>query len=315
MKKIILLFTVITGILSAKPCMTDIYFGNGVWNDKDDAEDNKNSLRKFMLFQAQANTRLNPNQEGIDYDFKYAHNPSYSYIEDLIETYWQLHQSGQIPYPFFYTISSILSQMTGNITENEIREKIGQAVSHYNDDVVAMLHTYQNESFSKHHNVLLVAHSQGNLWGNKMYTYFSDKEKKKFRMISVATPAAYVLNIGQTSPYVTASGDAVIGSIPNSLPGNVDGLGHEFVDTYLAGSINAPRRIASYVKAAYDELKAKATCNTYDYIYLNIYYQTATIQALGKISGIITPPINNLKYAIIQHGKDRCKKTNTKRVG
>jgi len=29
----------------------------------------------------------------------------------------------------------------------------------------------------------------------------------------------------------------------------------------------------------------------------------------------ITPPINNLKYAIIQHGKDRCKKTNTKRVG
>ncbi len=39
------------------------------------------------------------------------------------------------------------------------------------------------------------------------------------------------------------------------------------------------------------------------------------VQNYLKPKELITTPINNLKYAIMQHGKDRCKKTNTKRVG
>ena len=35
MKKIILLLLIITEIMIVKSCMTDIYFGNDVWNPKE----------------------------------------------------------------------------------------------------------------------------------------------------------------------------------------------------------------------------------------------------------------------------------------
>ena len=52
MKKILFILIVTIASVNAKPCMTDIYFGNGVWNDKEDAIDNRHYLKKFMLYKA-----------------------------------------------------------------------------------------------------------------------------------------------------------------------------------------------------------------------------------------------------------------------
>lgn len=209
--------------------------------------------------------QLDQTKEGVDYRFGYIHNPSHSTIDDLIETHWQLYQAQQISYPYFYTISAMLSEITGNIPADEIWGIINNVVTDYNNDIVTMLHKYQEESFDQKHNVLLVTHSQGNLFGNKMYTFLTDKQKQKFRMVSIATPASYVKVPGQFSPYVTVVGDPVINIIPNALDGNVDGIGHEFVSTYLVGSINAPRKIALHVKSSYDDLLQTTSCTEYKF--------------------------------------------------
>jgi len=285
MKKIILFITLLTGMLFAKPCITDIYFGNGVWNSEKDAIENRNTLRKFMLYRA--NIRLDPNKEIVDYQFKYAHNPSYGKIDDLIETFWQLKESGQISKYYFESISNALAMKKGDLTSDEIWETIHNIVSQYNEDVVTMLHLYQESSFNQKHNVILVAHSQGNLWGNKMYSLFTDEQKKKFRMVSVATPANHVMVPDNIEPYATASEDYIISSIPGSLPGNVDGNGHEFVETYLTGSINAPRKIALYIKSAYDNLQKTTECALYDQVHFFVY-GVEKLVAVGSLSDI--PP-------------------------
>lgn len=267
MKKILFIISMAIVSIYAKPCMTDIYFGNGVWNDREQAKKSKDELRKFMF---KANTLLDPLQEGTTYRFGYIHNPSHGIIDDLIETHWQLYQSEQITYPYFYTMSAMLSEVTGNITADEIREIINNVVTDYNNDVVAMKNIYQNASFNQRHNVLLVAHSQGNLFGNKMYTLLNDQEKAKFRMVSVATPAGYVKTPGQTSPYVTLIDDWVIAPIPGSLRGYVEGFGHSFVPAYLSNS-TASEKIALYVKNAYNNLQQTTSCTLYDGTYVRVY--------------------------------------------
>jgi hypothetical protein len=158
---------------------------------------------------------------------------------------------------------AVSEALSGTSDPNKLLKKLREIISQYNADVLTMESLYLNSSFTKKHNVLLVAHSQGNLFGNKMYEDMPDKYRTKFRMVSVATPADHVMKSGQTSPYVTASGDPVIGSIPKALPGNVDGLGHTFIGTYLNSSINAPRKIALYVKNAYDRLMKTTSCTEY----------------------------------------------------
>ena len=93
-----------------------------------------------------------------------------------------------------------------------------------------MLNNYKTNSFDKNNNVLLVAHSQGNLFGNKIYDLLSDDKKQKFRMVSVATPANSVAGAGN---YTTLHGDLVIKAIPNALTSNAFGFGHTFVASYL----------------------------------------------------------------------------------
>lgn len=240
--------------LYAKPCMTDIYFGNGVWNTHKQALDNRNALREFML--SRANIRLDIGNEGIVYEFKLAYNPSRGSREDLMETYWQLKESGQITFNYFSWMSALLN----NDEETEPLEKFREIVSNYSSDAWDMWQIYENESFNQKHNVLLVAHSQGNLFGNKMYMLMNDAQKQKFRMVSVATPANSVAGDG---PYVTVYGDFVINRIPDALPGNEPGFGHSFVSTYLNGLVFAPQEIALNVKSAYDSLAQNTTCAEY----------------------------------------------------
>jgi hypothetical protein len=121
-----------------------------------------------------------------------------------METYYQLKESGQISKGYFHTMFSLLA---GDIPESTLHEKIISIMLTYEEDVNSIYWKYYALSFSQKHNVLLVSHSQGNLIGNKVYTLLSETEKKKFRMISVATPASYVKIKGQTSPYVTAHAD------------------------------------------------------------------------------------------------------------
>ena len=91
---------------------------------------------------------------------------------------------------YFSFVTSFLDSLdNSNPDEDAFRKRLQNIIYLYNLDTEAMIKKYRKESFDINHNVLLVAHSQGNLFGNKMYDLLTNAEKKKFEMVSVATPA------------------------------------------------------------------------------------------------------------------------------
>ncbi|WP_295422319.1 hypothetical protein [Sulfurovum sp.] len=288
---LILIFTVL--LLEAQPCTTDIYFGNGVWNTQTQGEEGRDELKKFM--QKRASTPLTIEDEKNKlYTFKHAYNPTGGTKDDLIETFYQLKESGQITDGYFMGVyAALAAESNGEAFINKLRD----IISKYNSDASEMFSLYRQSSFNQKHNVLLVAHSQGNLFGNKMYTLMSHAQKKKFRMVSVATPADHVAGYTNGGPYVTATGDYVIRPIPGSLPANIAGFGHTFIGTYLNvpgggvvgdGSDNAPKIIALHVKSAYDNLLKDSRCGGYDQVFMHMYGLN-TIKVYGSPQIEFTP--------------------------
>ncbi len=258
MKKILFILTISVVSILAKPCMTDIYFGNGVWNTPTQASKSTKELRKFM--QINYNARLDRNKEGETYQFMPpTYNPTRGTIEDLLETFWQLKESGQISEGYFTAKWNLLTADRG---PDELRKSMNRIAATNTVDVNQMYQRYKVSSLDKKNNILLVAHSQGNLFGNKIYTILTDQQKQKFRMVSVATPANSVAGGGS---YVTATLDYVIAGIPNHLSANVAGVGHTFVGTYLGSSFEARTKIALHVKSAYDNLMQTTTCTEYKF--------------------------------------------------
>ncbi len=110
--------------------------------------------------------------------------------------------------------------------------------------------------------VVLVAHSQGNLFGNLVYdSLFSSGERSRFWMVSVATPDSRVAGSG---PWTTLTSDAVVGRIralkeaagaTPPLPALTVNLGthsvsyaaHSFSMSYLAPGSASQQEIASNV--------------------------------------------------------------------
>ena len=238
MKSIIILLLIVLNLYAnTEPCKTDVYFGNGVWNNREQAKDSMDDMFKFLKEE-------NPNyfsvaDENVIYSIKYMHNKTGGKIEDLVETYWQLYASGQVSEGYFTFIARVLNIPNFNF---DFQNKIKDIVNNYHLNLTEMYDSYRKDSFDLKHNILLVAHSQGNLFGNQLYNTLSVEEKKKFTMVSVGTPASHVLgNTSSSAPYTTLNGDYLIKSISGSLPSNVDGFGHTFVDSYLASGNVASR--------------------------------------------------------------------------
>ena len=290
MKTLLLSLLFTSTFLFAKPCMTDIYTGNGINTTDKEAYANMKALQYFMLNKAKTSSRLDKQKYKVDYDFKFIHNPTYSFNSDMLNTFSQLKESGQISDGYFHTMFSLLA---GNIPESTLHEKYIDMVSTYEEDVNSIYNKYYTSSFSQKHNVLLVAHSQGNLIGNKIYTMLDEAETKAFRMISVATPADHVMKENQISPYVTAHADLVINNVAilNHLPSNVAGTGHNFINTYLDEHSDTRHLIASYVKNAYDNLMQTTSCEegSYSY-YVWISYMCPTYSAQELVVDIYGRP-------------------------
>lgn len=262
MKKILLIALLTLSLFgNTDSCKLDVYFGNGVWNDKFQAQDSKNKLKLFI--QQENPQRFNIADEGVTYNFKYAHNETYGIINHLIETHWQLYSSGQIGELYFSFLTKVLNAVDiTNLNEESYREKLRDIIAQYYLDISDMYDKYNKHSFSKGHNVLLVAHSQGNLFGNQIYEVLSDDEKNKFQMVSVGTPANKVAGEGD---YTTLHGDLVIRPIPDSLASNANGFGHTFVESYLNESnIDSRTMINTGIFKAVNVLDEN-NCSKYEY--------------------------------------------------
>lgn len=91
--------------------------------------------------------------------------------------------------------------------------------------------------------ILLLPHSQGNLYANQLYNYLTSTgnyDSQQLRIFGIATPANEISGSGD---YVTSSNDLVINGlrlITSILPSNItvnfslsDVLGHNLIDIYL----------------------------------------------------------------------------------
>jgi len=250
MKKIIISIIAVIGFsvsafsLPINECKTNIYFGNGVWNKqfsrdncvKDSAaECSQRKLNKVIELEI---IKGNPALEAKYGTVKLQYNWGGGYMQDVLETYYQLKNEGQVNDLEFFTVMMILTG--GDVPLSTyatalLLESMPFVAEVEQSNVDTMLTKYYNESFQYSHRVLLVSHSQGNLFANRVYDSINPAGfKTYFANVQVASPASSVH--ASMGAYVTGWVDPIINPIPGSMESNADldfPGGHAFVAAYL----------------------------------------------------------------------------------
>lgn len=215
-----------------------IYFGNGVANTLETAFFNLNELMDFVNAKVTA-------PDNSCFSWNIAYNPTAGVIKDLLEAAAQKFKEAGVPFfeeDFWRFLTGSL--LTKNVTiwepfklvalEMLAKATIGQ-IDQVSIDRHAVAYTKAvNEDCS---NVLLVAHSQGNLYGNSALSKVAAVNgipldgipPDHWRMVSVATPASFVAtpvgaSVGPIPQlWATSSTDQIIENdiiLPFALPFN-----------------------------------------------------------------------------------------------
>lgn len=250
----------------AEPCVasicdtkeTIVFFGNGVRSIKRDAFDSMESVKKSLKYTI-------PPEEFDILEFDVAYNDTHSFPLDLLEStiqvlsgntsrFWRFFWGLEIMPDWFaekFILLSSAIDRSSLVTTDSLKEHVN---------------TYKTK-IAEGKKVLLVAHSQGNLFGNQAYNLLNSRERQSFGMVAVANVDNNVL--GADSPYTSLQNDKVILAlraaqimlpskpmVPNTenLAPAEDFLGHFFIQSYMAdGSISA-NKITQQVITSLDTL-------------------------------------------------------------
>jgi hypothetical protein len=207
--------------------VTDVYFVNGVWNSAKDAE------HSAELLNIAYREKLGDSYKNEVFLFDYAYNYSEGLINDMLEVIAQkVQESGDpdildiTPFEILLTILSS-GNAIGNIVLEQIAEEIAVMIAKHDEasNLSEMLARF-NGSLSEGRRVILVAHSQGNLFATQaMELYNLTDLKDSIGMIGVASPASH-LAANSHSSYWTAHDDRVINALRlfsnNVLLSNID---------------------------------------------------------------------------------------------
>jgi len=220
-----------------------VFFGNGVWNDVENAEWSLRLLRKRFEVHI-----TGTNLQGI-ITYELAYNPSEGALEDLLETF---EQEAQTDYSKFWNYLAGLDIMPDYLqdTLKEIANIVNASIVSANPSVQEHIEQYSTY-LGEGRKVVLVAHSQGNLYGNIAYLGIDSQYLDRFGIVSVANPDDYVAGGG---PYTTIEEDLIIGSLPTALASNVNNFsntyinpfdlsGHNFIKSYMFSGRDAERKI------------------------------------------------------------------------
>ncbi len=265
MKRITIFILLILGFsatvfaLPVNECKTDIYFGNGVWNkqfsrdnciEDDAAECSQKKLKQLIQRDIIKN---NPALQTKYGEVKLQYNWGSTAMIDVLETYYQLKREGQVNDLEFFMVMMIITG--GNVelstyATGAMLESMPFVAEAEQDNVNVMLKKYYEESLQYSHRVLLVSHSQGNLFANRVYDSINPSDYQNyFANVQVASPANRVHASHGT--YITGWVDPVINPIPGSMESNadLDGFGgHAFVAAYL-DSTDTYTKIVNAIKA------------------------------------------------------------------
>jgi len=218
---------------------TTVVFGNGVQNTYIDATLAMYKTRR--TYRESANPSVLPNTQ---YDVAY--NPSVKFLADAAETFYQMltPEQRQLPLPQILRaldskgpllgipdvdVAALIAQQIAKIDANEVKRVSDVHVNQYLDSIEAG------------RRVILIAHSQGNLFALQAYHDLAVRRPDLapyIQVLAVATPASSVID-----KYVTSTKDLVIKALPEAPHGNVTNnfdanwadyiLGHAYSEVYL----------------------------------------------------------------------------------
>jgi len=244
MKKIFILISLIFIFLniahaqSINECKTDIYFGNGVWNSPEQAEEGQEVLDLLIdLAIIDGDQKLKAKYGEV----KLQYNWGQGIMMDVLETFYQLKEAGQVNDLDFFRVVFVLTGRNLPLTLSAgaykaLKEPLNK--NYEEGNAYEMWEKYYHESFKLSHKVLLVSHSQGNLFANRVYEKIAPtKYQAYFANLQVASPASEIK--AEKGDYVTGFVDPVINPIPGSMSSNADldlPGGHKFVEAYLSSS-------------------------------------------------------------------------------
>jgi len=221
-----------------------VFFGNGIKTAEKKAYDARNVIKQRLK------AELPPDEFEL-LAFDVAYNGTHTLPLDLLESTVQLLTEntskfwsffwGLIPAPDWFTDQVLLLSVALDNTALVTTDSLKNHVTTYKTKI------------AEGKKVLLVAHSQGNLFGNQAYKLLNSSQRQSFGMVSVATVDSNVLGAG--SPYTTLATDKLILALISAqlvlptkpmLPNteNLDpepeySMGHAFIESYMAdGSIS-----------------------------------------------------------------------------
>ncbi len=225
---------------------TVVFFGNGAKSLKRDAYDSIESIKKRL------EAILLPEEfEVIEFDIAY--NDTHTLPLDLLESSVQI-LTGNISgfWRFFWKLAPVPDWFADKfILLSSVLEYSALVTT---DSLKDHVNTYRT-AIAEGKKVLLVAHSQGNLFGNQAYNLLAPNEKLSFGMVSVANVDNNVLGDSTAgATYTTLSDDKIISALiaiqlnlptspmnPNTenLTVSEDSWGHLFIDSYMVeGSVS-----------------------------------------------------------------------------
>lgn len=251
----------ISGFCSQKD--SAIFFGNGVWSDRADAKIALQELENSLSIV------LSPD-ELQKVEFGLAYNTTNGKLEDLFESFIQ---DISTDVTLLWRTLAVLVPMPESFRDKlvEFAAAIDEQALLNTQDLSIHVIAYKNKILEGK-KVILVSHSQGNLFANQAYGNLSTSEQNSFGIVAVANPDSFVATGG---PHVTLFEDLVIVAIrlakarlglPTPQLPNVtnfltlsDLTGHFFVESYLAPNSNSKSDVLNDIVNVRAALPAPAT--------------------------------------------------------
>ncbi|WP_175773471.1 hypothetical protein [Paraburkholderia phenazinium] len=259
-----------------------IYFGNGIHNGPTD----------WIASRQELAAAIGPKFHGIPITYGNAYNPSGGFMSDLATVFAQkmsedpsltwtllarvfLGETTGIGNAELTAIQNIITNVENKSTQT-LKQEFENDYAYVDQKVVSQVAAFTDDIVNHSRRVLVVAHSQGTLYGNASYKVLYTNpaiQAGNFGVVDVASATNYVAGGG---PYVTSNSDVVIGALrtiiaPDTLPSNVsipfnvgDVSGHTFIATYMNPTYASRSRIVSMTLSSLNSLVEPTS--SYDYV-------------------------------------------------
>jgi hypothetical protein len=206
-----------------------IFFANGMFNAKQDALDSYAQLIERLP------TPGFSDLQGVTLYF-----PGLAYNTDeplLLQLYEVLGQKlGDLKLNFWIYLSELTSAPKEFV---DLMRSIQVDLDSFgNTDLILQIKNYEKILAEPNHQIVTIAHSQGNFFTNLAFSKLgiSDEIKQRLDMVSIASPSGYVFDWGA---YTTLASDCIINFIPGAMAANIINEKHSYCDhsleAYLTG--------------------------------------------------------------------------------